>query len=136
MKDRFSNMKFQCLLLGFTLLFLAGCTTGAAAQNESPSPSQTPKDQTGSIITSEWAVRLAPDVDPDEFAMDYNAENLGQIGNLQDTYLFRRPCKILDENGIDPLTNDERVLWFERQAARQQGKRSTEQGEQNSNDCD
>lgn len=131
------NMKFQRVLLGFALLFISGCTAIHSApdlQNESPL--QTPIDQTGSVTTSEWAVRLASGVDPDEIAMEYGAENLGQIGTLQDTYLFRRPCKILNEDGLDPLANDERVLWLERQVARQQSKRSGDQNEQDADGCD
>jgi hypothetical protein len=64
MKDRPGNMKFQCLLLQFGLLFPNGCAafqTTSAAQGGSSSP----KDQTR--INNEWAVRLAPGLDPHKF---------------------------------------------------------------------
>jgi hypothetical protein len=65
MKDRPSIMKFQCLLLQFGLSFSNGCAafqTKPAAQSGSSSP----KDQTR--INNEWAVRLAPSLDPHKFA--------------------------------------------------------------------
>lgn len=65
MKDRLGIMKFQCLLLQFGLLFPIGCAdfqTTAATQSGLSSP----KDQTG--INNEWAVRLAPGLDPHKFA--------------------------------------------------------------------
>jgi hypothetical protein len=65
MKDRPGIMKFQCLLPQFGLLFPSRCRafqTTSAAQSGSSSP----KDQTG--INNEWAVRLAPGLDPHKFA--------------------------------------------------------------------
>ncbi len=133
MKDRFCRMKFPFSLLGCALLlFLSGC----AAPQTTSAQSQPAEKQTDEIITNEWAVQLAPAVDADQLAAEYGAENLGQIGNLQDTYLFKRPCKILlDQNGLDPLTQDVRVLWIEQQIARQQSKRSGDPGGSNSNEC-
>ena len=114
MKVRLYIMKSQWFLLGFALLFITGCTTiQTAPASQDESTSQSPNEQTRSITTNEWAVRLAPGVDPHQLAMEYGAQNLGQIGTLQDTYLFRRPCTILNDDGLDPLANDERVLWLE-----------------------
>lgn len=129
-------MKFQCVLLGFALLFLSGCSTirSTPGSQDNPPP-QTPEQPTEPIITNEWAVRLVSGVDPDQLAHEYGAENLGQIGTLQDMYLFRRPCKILNEDGLDPLANDERVLWLERQIARQQNKRNGDQNNQPADAC-
>ncbi|MBI5944986.1 MAG: hypothetical protein HY864_11505 [Chloroflexi bacterium] len=129
-------MKFQCVLLGFALLFLSGCSTIRSTPNsQDNSPSQPLEQITEPIITNEWAVRLATGVDPDQLALEYGAENLGQIGTLQDTYLFRRACKILNEDGLDPMANDERVLWLERQIPRQQNKRNGDQNEQPADAC-
>jgi len=136
MKVRLYIMKSQWFLLGFALLFTSGCSTFQpmpASQDEAPS--QPPNEQTSSITTNEWAVRLAPGVDPYQLAVEHGAQNLGQIGSLQDTYLFRRPCTILNNDGLDPLANDERVLWLEQQIARQQSKRSGAQKDQNTNEC-
>jgi hypothetical protein len=108
MKDRFWS-----LLVCTLVFFLSGCAASRTAL------SQPAEERTDPIITNEWAVQLAPAVDPYQLATEYGAENLGQIGTLQDTYLFKRPCKILlNENGLDPLAVDERVLWLEQQIAR------------------
>ena len=136
MKVRLYIMKSQWFLLGFALLFISGCATVQpmpASQDEAPS--QPPNEQISSITTNEWAVRLAPGVDPYQLAVEHGAQNLGQVGALQDTYLFRRPCTILNNDGLDPLANDERVLWLEQQIARQQSKRSGAQKDQNTNEC-
>ncbi len=126
MKDRFWS------LLGCTLLFfLSGCAASQTA------PSQPAAERIDPIITNEWAVQLAPAVDANQLAAEYGAENLGQIGSLQDTYLFKRPCKIqLDQNGIDPLAQDVRVLWLEQQIARQQSKRSGDSGTSTPDECE
>jgi uncharacterized protein YceK len=136
MKDHLYIMKFQWFLLGFAILFLTGCTTVQTTPvSQDEASTQPPKEQTISITSNEWAVRLASGVDPYQLAIEHGAQNLGQIGTLQDTYLFKRPCKILDDNGLDPLANDERVLWLEQQIARQQSKRSGAQDDQNTNEC-
>ena len=111
MKVRLYIMKSQWFLLGFALLLISGCATVQpmpASQDEAPSY---------------------------QLAVEHGAQNLGQVGALQDTYLFRRPCTILNNDGLDPLANDERVLWLEQQIARQQSKRSGAQKDQNTNEC-
>jgi len=129
-------MKFQCVLLGFALLFFSGCsTTQSTSDSQDNTPSQPPDHKTEPIITNEWAVRLVTGIDPDQLALEYGAENLGQIGTLQDTYLLRRPCKILNEDGLDPLAKDKRVLWLEQQVARQQNKRFDDQNNQPADPC-
>lgn len=131
------------MLLGITLL-VSSCKSShieptLQVQQTLPQPTAallritpTPEDESASLVTTDWAVQLAPDVDPNEFALEYNAANLGQVGALPNIYLFRRPCPILKEKGIDPLTNDLRVLWFEEQIPHQQSLRSIGQEDQGS----
>ena len=136
MKVRLYIMKSQWFLLGFALLLISGCATvQPMPASQDGAPSQPPNEQTTSITTNEWAVRLAPGVDPYQLAVEHGAQNLGQIGSLQGTYLFRRPCTILNNDGLDPLANDKRVLWLEQQIARQQSRRSGAQDDQNTNEC-
>ena len=66
------------------------------------------------IITDEWAVRLQAGTDPDALAQEYGAKLLKPIGSLKDTWLIQRPGFDLPDNS-DPLRQDKRVLWLERQ---------------------
>lgn len=72
------------------------------------------------IATDTWAVRLKPGANADNVAEAHGAENLGPIGSLKDHFLFRRPETSVPKTGPDPLAMDSRVLWLERQMARQQ----------------
>lgn len=74
----------------------------------------------GNWLTDVWAVRLEAAADPVKVAKEYGAEYLGTVGALANTYLIQRPPHTVPENGPDPLANDPRVLWLERQIARQQ----------------
>jgi hypothetical protein len=74
------------------------------------------------IPTNEWAVQLAPGVNPNILAAEYDAINLGPIGNLPRVYLFRRPSRDPYNTDSDPLAEDPRVEWIEQQYER---KRST-----------
>lgn len=97
-----------------------------------PTPTPVPDDWTA---TDEWAVRLAGGTDPDTTAKQLGAENLGQIGTLRETFLFRFPrpdpqVDLLAAEQSDLLTArllraDTHIEWFEQQFARQQHTRVT-----------
>lgn len=108
------------VLLGLTAIALgAPDVRMASSGSETPivKPLNPPEDPP--IPTDKWAVRLAPDTDPDELASRLGAENLGQIGSLADTYLFR----FSDSELADRLRVAPQVWWSERQFARQQSLR-------------
>jgi len=69
-------------------------------------------------------VRLVAGADPKEIAELYNAEFHGQIGALENTYLFKRPNFKLSPKETDPLAADPRVLWLEQQLSRKQQPRT------------
>jgi hypothetical protein len=72
------------------------------------------------VETDIWAVRLVPGADPDVVARSHGAENLGPVGTLEDHFVFYRPKSSVPKTGLDPLAEDHRVLWVDRQIARQQ----------------
>lgn len=78
--------------------------------------------QSDKRITSEdWAMRLTPGENPDHLAISMGAENLGQIGLLANTYLFRFPgTRTRDQSSAtrDRLKKESRVEWYEQQEAR------------------
>ena len=95
-------MKSQWFLLGFALLFITGCATiqpKPASQDQSPS--QPPNEQTRSITTNEWVVRLAPGVDPSQLAMQFGAD-----WNFAGYVLIQASFKFLYNHDLNPcLTN-------------------------------
>ncbi len=73
------------------------------------------------IVTEEWAMRLEPGVDPDALANELGGENLGQIGSLPHTYLFKITDALTKSRAIstkDRLKNESRVQWHEQQVER------------------
>ena len=65
-------------------------------------------------VTAEWAMRLEPGVNPDALANELGGENLGQIGSLPHTYLFKITDALTKSRAIgtkDRLKNESRVQW-------------------------
>lgn len=77
--------------------------------------------QKAPVVTDEWAMRLKPGTDPRLIANRYRAEYIGPIGSLKDTWLIRRPA-FNRPDSEDPLRQDSRVLWLQRQVRQMQQK--------------
>lgn len=103
-------------VMGSFLLITA--STGKAA----PLAQRTdiPRTEIAEFPTNEWAIKLPSGVDPDALAAQHGFENLGQIGPLENFYLFRRPTGGVTTADVNGLSADSRVLWLEQQIARQQ----------------
>jgi|GEM_PF-3545445 len=69
--------------------------------------------------TDTWAVEVLPGSDPDQLALSMGAENLGQIGSLENIYLFRIPGSEEVSAAAETFAADSGVVWFEQQVARQ-----------------
>ena len=104
-----------------------------------PEPTLTPSpqplvDKHGNVIsqstenapvpTDTWAVILEPGSDPNAVAAQLHDENLGQIGYLPDTYLFRVPASGSSlqaaQDTASALDANAQVVSFEQQFAQQQ----------------
>ncbi|KAI8501658.1 Neuroendocrine convertase 1 [Branchiostoma belcheri] len=101
------------------LLIVACSSYGLAEEGE---------DQTGHY-TNTWAVEIhgGPDV-ADLLALDHDFVNLGQIGNLEDHYLFRHkdvPHRSRREahHHTKRLGDDKRIQWVAQQVGRDRSKR-------------
>jgi len=100
------------ILISLTGIFnLLACT---------PEPSTTANE-----ITDQWAVKLVAGTVPETVAKEYDANLLGSIGSLKDTWLLLRPGFNLPDNQ-DPLRKDNRVIWLERQITHPMQKRPTD----------
>ncbi len=70
-----------------------------------------------------WLVVLQPNSDPNSVAADLGYENLGQIGTLDDTYLFRAPNSSSSfqamQDTASALEASPDITLFEQQIARQ-----------------
>ena len=93
------------------LIFTLGTFSLPACTAESPAPT---RHEASPQITNQWAIKLAPGTDPEALAKEYGAKLLKPIGSLKDTWLLQRPDPSLPDNR-DPLRQDNRVLWLERQ---------------------
>ncbi|MBZ0290253.1 MAG: S8 family serine peptidase [Anaerolineae bacterium] len=80
--------------------------------------------ESASIATDTWAVVLQPGNNPDTLAAQLGYENLGQIGGLPDTYLFRAPNTASSlqaaQETVSALQSEPKIVRFERQYAQQQ----------------
>jgi len=97
---------------------LSACQQGGNNSNTSKSHQ---KEQP--ILTDNWAIRLQKGVDPRLFSDEYGAVFLGAIGSLSDTWLIQRPGFDLPDNR-DPMRQDSRILWLERQIKQKMHHRS------------
>jgi len=77
---------------------------------------------TANQVTDQWAIQLIPGTDPITFAKEYDAKLLRPIGSLKNTWLLLRPDFNLPDDR-DPLRQDTRVIWLERQVTHQLHKR-------------
>jgi subtilisin family serine protease len=72
--------------------------------------------------TDQWAVIVQPGIDPNALAARLGYENLGQIGTLKQTYLFRIPSSgastQVAQVAASALRNVPEITWFEQQVAR------------------
>jgi subtilisin-like proprotein convertase family protein len=150
MRGEFSNALAKLAqrfvwLLSFTFAFLiSSIMQETAAQPATQPPTTRPVTAKPTslrrvpdvrIPTDEWAVRLATGTNPNAIARELGAENLGAIGTLRDTFLFRFPRPDLpidnplleqfDLATADLLGADARIAWFEQQVARRLHSRVT-----------
>jgi len=76
------------------------------------------------VPTDTWAVILDAGSDPNAVAAQLGYENLGQIGTLADTYLFRALSSgsslAAAQEAASALQASAQVVWFEQQFAQQQ----------------
>ncbi len=82
--------------------------------------------QHAGTATDQWAVRLAPGVDPAGMAGTLGASGYRPVGQLKDVYVFDIPSSRLgpkNSTTAQSLRGDPRVHWAEQQFARQQQKR-------------
>mmetsp|Transcript_2109 Transcript_2109/g.2344 ORF Transcript_2109/g.2344 Transcript_2109/m.2344 type:complete len:189 (+) Transcript_2109:43-609(+) len=74
------------------------------------------------------AVKLHPDTDPHEFAREKGFHNLGQVGSIEHTYLFKLRAEHRNQvdakEKIAALKNDERVHYHAIQVPQPKDKRS------------
>ena len=73
--------------------------------------------------TNTWAVILDAGSDPNAVAAQLGYENLGQIGTLENTYLFRAVNSELSVQSAQTTANtlqaSSQIIWFEQQYAEQ-----------------
>ena len=115
-KFQISNFKFPAIL--FMLYVIFPVIPLEAASYPSSQITRSPDRQ---IITEEWAMRLKLGEDPDNLAKSSGAENLGQIGRLPHTYLFRIPGTRTRDKSLTAkarLEKETRIQWYEQQVAR------------------
>jgi len=90
-------------------------------KNGNPIPQSTENQP---VPTDTWAVILEPGSDPNAVAAQLGFENLGQIGTLENTYLFRAPSSGSSlqaaQDTASTLQASAQVVWFEQQFAQQQ----------------
>ena len=75
------------------------------------------------IITNIWAVKLSINENPFMVAKQLGAENLGQVGELPDTYIFLFSHKLIKNSEI-LLKKNTRIKWYERQIKKKRYTRS------------
>jgi subtilisin-like proprotein convertase family protein len=103
------------------LLLVPQITLHAAPPAQKPGPVVAGKEE--AVVTGQWAVQLRPGANPNVVAVRYGLVNLGQIGRLENFYLFAPP-----ETGVQADTSRLRtaaeVVWLEQQVAYQQSTRA------------
>ena len=105
----------KLLYMGLLVVSVQGLSACQPVNNAPGTPlAVATNSQSRPIATDEWAIRLHAGTDPEVLANEYEAIFLGAIGSLQDTWLLRRPGFDLPDSS-DPLRQDKRVLWLERQ---------------------
>lgn len=109
--------KFACLSLILPLVLLLSVLSLSPASAQPP-PGDINTGET-SIPTDTWAVVLAPNANPVLVAVRLGYENLGQIGTLSNTYLFRVPrvgvALASAQTVASALANTPEVTWFQQQ---------------------
>jgi len=92
------------------------------APNNRPAPAANPNE--AAVPTDTWVIVLQPGEDPDTLAVQLGYENLGQIANLPDTYLFRAASGGQAAGAVAAtLDANAQVVRFEQQFAYRQSKR-------------
>ncbi len=111
--------KIICITVLMAVFVIFTNTSFVLASSRQPAASSRSPDKR--IPTEEWAVRLNSGDDPVGLAKALGAENLGQIGCLPHTYLFRFPdsqSKTKSVSTQSRLRKENRIKWYEQQVAR------------------
>lgn len=114
----------------FTMLFTSICVGLIAVSSRStaavrPAPTK-PKYSTHEVErvpTNQWAVRLEMGADPDAIAAAAGFNNLGQIGLLENVYLFEATSSSPSRGVQLQSVGGSQIVWLEQQRAVQQHKR-------------
>jgi len=78
------------------------------------------------LATNLWAVELKEGADPDEVAFEHGFINMGQVGELEHTFLFHKHVEIeapkkrvvIPDEHHSHLSTSPHVLWFENQVSK------------------